>query len=155
MEASKHWLCDDRSSLSAFMRRRCRGRAGCALSDGTMWAPVVEIADILGQELLQMALISSGGCSIHFRYLLEVQHRLGRRRLLGNYGGLRPPIASFRRFTSNSSPPVRVSSWHQPADFRAAAFPSVIWAIAAVVAAHADTCISQVRITWCERSLFL
>ena len=39
------------------MRRRCRGRAGCALSDRTMWAPVVEIADILGQELLQMALI--------------------------------------------------------------------------------------------------
>jgi hypothetical protein len=57
MEASKHWLSDERSSLSALIRRRCCGRAGCALSDGTMWAPVVEIADILGQELLQMALI--------------------------------------------------------------------------------------------------
>jgi hypothetical protein len=31
-----------------------------------------------------------------FGYLLNVQLRLGRRRLLGNYGGLRPPIASFR-----------------------------------------------------------
>jgi hypothetical protein len=30
-------------------------------------------------------------------------------------------------------------SWHQPACFRAAAFPSAIWDIAAVVAAHADT----------------
>ena len=57
MEASKHWLSDDRSSLSDLMRRRCRGRAGCALFDGTMWAPVVEIPDILGQQLLQMALI--------------------------------------------------------------------------------------------------
>jgi hypothetical protein len=57
MEVSKRWLCDDRSSLSALMRRRCCGRPGCALSDGTTWVPVVEIADILGQELLQMALI--------------------------------------------------------------------------------------------------
>src|SRR5262245_46612115 len=37
--------------------RPCRGRAGRALSDGTMRAPVVEIADILRQDLLQMALI--------------------------------------------------------------------------------------------------
>ena len=32
-----------------------------------------------------------------------------------------------------------VRSWHEPADFRAAAFPSDIWGIATVVVAHADT----------------
>jgi len=56
MEASKHWYCDDLSSLVASMRRACPRRAGCTLSDRTMRAPVVEIADILGQDLLQMPL---------------------------------------------------------------------------------------------------
>jgi len=57
MEASKHWYCDDLSSLGASMRRTCRGCAGRTLSHRAMWPPVVEIADILGQDLLQMALI--------------------------------------------------------------------------------------------------
>ena len=57
MKASKHWYCDDLSSLVASMRRACPRRAGCTLSDRTMRAPVVEIPGILGQDLLQMALI--------------------------------------------------------------------------------------------------
>src|SRR6516162_6715773 len=57
MEASKHRHSDDLSGLSASMRCISRGRAGRTLSDRTMRAPVVEIADILGQDLLQMALI--------------------------------------------------------------------------------------------------
>jgi hypothetical protein len=57
MEAPEHRYCDDLSTLSAPTRRRCRRRAGRTLSDRTMRAPVVEIADILGQDLLQMALI--------------------------------------------------------------------------------------------------
>jgi hypothetical protein len=57
MEASKHWYCDDLSSLVASMRCACPRRAGCTLSDRTMRAPVVEKADILGQDLLQMPLI--------------------------------------------------------------------------------------------------
>ena len=43
--------------LTAPIRRRCRGRAGRTLSNRTMRAPLVEIADILGQDLLQMALV--------------------------------------------------------------------------------------------------
>ena len=39
------------------MRRRCSRRAGRSLSYRPMRAPVVEIADILGQDLLQMALV--------------------------------------------------------------------------------------------------
>src|SRR5262249_57013729 len=57
MKASKHWYCDELCSLVASMRRACPRRAGCTLSDRTMRAPVVEIADILGQDLLQMPLI--------------------------------------------------------------------------------------------------
>ena len=57
METSKHWYCDDLSSLVASMRRACPRRAGCTLSDGTMRAPVAEVAYILGQDLLQMPLI--------------------------------------------------------------------------------------------------
>src|SRR6516162_1686303 len=57
MEASKHRHSDDLSGLSASVRCISRGRAGRTLSDRTMRAPVVEIADILGQDLLQMALI--------------------------------------------------------------------------------------------------
>jgi hypothetical protein len=45
------------SSLNASMRRRCRWCSGRTLSNRTMRAPVVEIADILGQDLLEMALI--------------------------------------------------------------------------------------------------
>src|SRR6516165_3313212 len=43
--------------MSAPTRRRCRRRAGRTLSHRTMGAPVVEIADILGQNLRQMTLI--------------------------------------------------------------------------------------------------
>src|SRR5215468_4286808 len=57
MEASEHRYCDDLSTLSAPTGRRCRRRAGRALPDRTMRAPVVEIADILAQDLLQMPLI--------------------------------------------------------------------------------------------------
>ena len=57
MEASEHRYCDDLLTLSAPTGRRCRRRAGRALPDRTMRAPVVEIADILAQDLLQMALI--------------------------------------------------------------------------------------------------
>ena len=39
------------------MRRVCCRRAGRALANRAMRAPVVEIADILTQDLLQMALI--------------------------------------------------------------------------------------------------
>src|SRR5215510_791998 len=56
MEASEYRYRGDPSSFSTSMRP-CRGRAGRALSDGTMRAPVVEIADILRQDLLKMALI--------------------------------------------------------------------------------------------------
>jgi hypothetical protein len=57
METSKHWYCNDLSSLSASLRRRCRRCAGRTLSNGTMRLPVIEIAHILGQDLLEMALI--------------------------------------------------------------------------------------------------
>src|SRR5262245_16285030 len=54
---SKHRSCDNLSGLSAWMRRVCCRRAGRALANRAMRAPVVEIADILTQDLLQMALI--------------------------------------------------------------------------------------------------
>src|SRR5215510_7630549 len=57
MEASEHRYRDDLSSLSTSMRRACWRRAWRPLSYRPMRAPVVEIADILGQDLLQMALI--------------------------------------------------------------------------------------------------
>jgi hypothetical protein len=57
METSEHGYCDELSSLRASIRRRCRRRAGRALSNGTVWAPAVEVADILGQDFLQMALV--------------------------------------------------------------------------------------------------
>src|SRR5215469_5099152 len=57
MKAAEHRCRDDLSSLSASMRRRCWRRAWRPLSYRPMRAPVVEIADILGQDLLQMALI--------------------------------------------------------------------------------------------------
>ena len=56
MEAAKDRYCDDLFSLSASMRRN-HPRAGRPLSQRSMRTPVVEIADILGQHLLQMALI--------------------------------------------------------------------------------------------------
>ena len=43
--------------ISASMRRACSRCAGRPLSQRSMRAPVVEIADILGQHLLQMTLI--------------------------------------------------------------------------------------------------
>src|SRR5262249_42560433 len=57
MQASEHRYRDDPSSLNASMRRARRGRAGRPLSYRPMRAPVVEIADILTQDLLQMTLI--------------------------------------------------------------------------------------------------
>src|SRR5262249_22206176 len=57
MKASERRYRDDVSSLSASMRRACSRCAGRPLSQRSMRAPVVEIADILGQDPLQMALI--------------------------------------------------------------------------------------------------
>jgi hypothetical protein len=57
METSEHGYCDNLSSLGASMRRKWHRRAGRTLSNRAVWAPVVEIADILGQDFLQMALI--------------------------------------------------------------------------------------------------
>src|SRR5215472_9038565 len=57
MKAAEHRCRDDLSSFSASMRRTCWQRAGRALSHRPMRAPVVEITDILGQDLLQMTLI--------------------------------------------------------------------------------------------------
>src|SRR5215510_2578108 len=57
MKASEHRNRDDLSSLSASMGRACSRCAGRPLSQRSMRAPVVEIADILGQDPLQMALI--------------------------------------------------------------------------------------------------
>src|SRR5215831_86085 len=57
MKASEHRYRDDLSSLSASMRRACSRCAGRPLPQRSMRAPVVEIADIFGQDLLQMALI--------------------------------------------------------------------------------------------------
>src|SRR5262249_43025991 len=57
MEASEHGYCDDPSSLGALMRRKWHRRAGRTLSNRTVWAPAVEVADILGQYFLQMALV--------------------------------------------------------------------------------------------------
>src|SRR5262249_60593597 len=57
MKPSEHRYRDDLSSLSASMRRACSWSAGRQLSQRPMRAPVVEIADIFGQDLLQMALI--------------------------------------------------------------------------------------------------
>src|SRR5215475_13263203 len=57
MKTSEHGYCDDPSSLGASMRRKWLRRAGRTLSNRTVWAPAVEVADILGQDFLQMALI--------------------------------------------------------------------------------------------------
>ena len=57
MKTSEHGYCDDPSSLGASMRRKWHRRAGRTLSNRTVWAPAVEVADILGQDFLQMALI--------------------------------------------------------------------------------------------------
>src|SRR5262249_7285401 len=57
MKAAQYRYRDDLSSLSASMRRACSRCAGRLLSQRSMRAPVVEIADIFGQDLLQMALI--------------------------------------------------------------------------------------------------
>src|SRR5215471_8966400 len=57
MKPSEHRYRDDLSSLTS-MRRACSRCAGRPLS-GSMRAPVVEIADIFGQDLLQMVLIEN------------------------------------------------------------------------------------------------
>src|SRR5215471_21659997 len=57
MKAAQHRYRDDLSSLSATIRRACWRRAWRLLSHRPMRAPVVEITDVLGQDLLQMALI--------------------------------------------------------------------------------------------------
>src|SRR5215813_262092 len=59
MKASERRYRDDVSSLSASMRRACSRCAGRPLSQRSMRAPVVEIADIFGQDLLQMELIEN------------------------------------------------------------------------------------------------
>src|SRR5215472_6216352 len=56
-KAAQYRYRDDLSSLSASTRRACSRCAGRPLSQRSMRAPVVEIADILGQDPLQMALI--------------------------------------------------------------------------------------------------
>ena len=57
METSEHGYCDDPSSLGASKRRKWHRRAGRTLSNRTVWAPAVEVADILGHDFLQMDLI--------------------------------------------------------------------------------------------------
>jgi hypothetical protein len=57
MEACEDRYCDDLCSLGASMRRKWHRRAGRTLSNRTVWAPAVEVPDILGQDFLQMALI--------------------------------------------------------------------------------------------------
>src|SRR5215471_12374427 len=57
MKASEHRNRHDLLSFSVSMRRACFRCAGRPLSQRSMRAPVVEIADIFGQDLLQMALI--------------------------------------------------------------------------------------------------
>src|SRR5262249_45032303 len=57
MKASEHRNRDDDLSLSTSIRRACSRCAGGPLSERSMRAPVVEIADIFGQDPLQMALI--------------------------------------------------------------------------------------------------
>src|SRR6516225_4992761 len=57
MKPSEHRYRNDLSSLNASMRRACSRCARRPLSQRSMRAPVVEIADILGQHLLQMTLI--------------------------------------------------------------------------------------------------
>jgi hypothetical protein len=42
MEAPEHGYCDDLSSLGVSMRRKWHRRAGCSLSNRTVWAPAVE-----------------------------------------------------------------------------------------------------------------
>src|SRR5262245_18218962 len=57
MKASEHRYRDDLSGLSASMRRVCSRCAGRPLSQRSMRAPIVEIANIFGQDFLQMTLI--------------------------------------------------------------------------------------------------
>src|SRR5262245_5098875 len=57
MKASEHRYRDDLSSLSASTRRACSRCAGRPLSQRSMRARVVETADILCQDPLQMAVI--------------------------------------------------------------------------------------------------
>jgi hypothetical protein len=57
MMASEHRNRDDHTSLITSMRRAFSRCAGGPLSQRSMRAPVVEIADIFGQDPLQMALI--------------------------------------------------------------------------------------------------
>src|SRR5215831_12476478 len=57
MKAAQYRYRDDLSSLSASKRRACSRCARRPLSQRSMRAPVVEIADIFGQGLLQMPLI--------------------------------------------------------------------------------------------------
>ena len=57
MKAFEHRCRDDLCSLRALMGRVCYRRAGRPLSQRPMRAPVVEILDVLGQDLLQMVLI--------------------------------------------------------------------------------------------------
>src|SRR5499426_2090405 len=57
MKASKHRYRDDLSNLGASMRRTCSRCAGRPLSQRSMRPPIVVIANIFGQDLLQMALI--------------------------------------------------------------------------------------------------
>src|SRR5215471_7490528 len=59
MKTAQYRYRDDLSSLSASTRRACYRCAGRPLSQRSMRAPVVEIADILGQDLLQMAQLTS------------------------------------------------------------------------------------------------
>src|SRR5262245_23519315 len=57
MKTSEHRYRDDLSNLSASMRRTCSRCAGRLLSQRSMRPLIVEIADIFGQDFLQMALI--------------------------------------------------------------------------------------------------
>jgi hypothetical protein len=86
--------------MDLLLRRTCRRRAGCTLSNRTMRPPVIEIAHILGQNLRQMALIEHEDVVQALRP--DRSHpalgdRVGprrseRRASLGNTGTTHPPI---------------------------------------------------------------
>src|SRR5262245_52989760 len=57
MKASEHRYRDDLSGLSASMRRACSRCAGRPSSQLSIRAPSVDIANIVGQDFLQLTLI--------------------------------------------------------------------------------------------------
>ena len=82
------------------MRRACSRCAGGPLSQRSMRAPVVEIADIFGQDLLQMALIEDNTWSKH-SVLTDLTQRSAMALARGDLNGARTwaiPILRTRRW---------------------------------------------------------